>query len=78
MDDNQFVEGILFAIAGFVSDVLIKAFFFSDDFGTNYGWLFILVGIILIVGSAIEAIKVYDAKGACFAAGYFLGMLIVH
>ena len=78
MADNQFVEGILFAIAGFVSDVLIKAFFFSGDFGAGYGWLFILIGVIMIVGSAIEAVTVCDSKGACFAAGYFLGILLVH
>ena len=75
---DKFTEGILAAIAGFVSDVLIKAFFFSGDFGTDYGWLFILVGIILIVCSVIEAIKECDAKGGLFAIGYIVGMILVH
>ncbi|WP_400218966.1 hypothetical protein [Methanomethylophilus alvi] len=78
MADSQFVEGLLFAIAGFLTDVLIKAFFFSGDYGTDYGWLFILIGIILIVGSAIGAYKTCDAKGGWFAAGYLVGLVFVH
>ena len=78
MANNQLVDGLVFAIAGFVSDVLIKAFFFSGDFGTEYGWLFILIGIILIIGSVIEAITVCDAKGGWFAVGYLLGILLIH
>ena len=38
----------------------------------------VLIGVIMIVGSAIEAVTVCDSKGACFAAGYFLGILLVH
>jgi len=78
MGNNLFVEGLLFAIAGFVSDVLIKVFFFSGDYGTDYGWLFILIGIILVVGSTLEAIAMCDANGGCFAAGYILGLLFIH
>ena len=78
MADNQFVEGVLFAIAGFVSDVLIKALFFSGNFGTDYGWLFILIGVILVIGSLAEAITVVDSKGCCFAVGYLIGLLLIH
>ena len=77
MADN-FTEGIVAAIVGFASDVLIKALFFNGDFGTDYGWLFILIGVIIILCSAIEAIKECDTKGVLFSLGYLIGLIIVH
>jgi hypothetical protein len=52
--------------------------YFSGDYGTDYGWLFILIGIILVVGSTLEAIAMCDANGGCFAAGYILGLFFIH
>lgn len=78
MAESSLKEGLIFAALGFATDAIIKAFFFSGDYGTGMQWLFILIGILIIAGSLAESIHECDQKGVEFAIGYVIGLYFFH
>ena len=72
---NQILAGFASAFTGAVTGFLIQVLFFHTDYGTDYGWLFWLVGIILVIGSFLQTKTELKTRGALFGTGYLSGLL---
>jgi hypothetical protein len=72
---NQIFAGFVSAFTGAVTGFLIQVLFFSTDYGTGYGWLFWLVGIILVIGSFLQTKTELKTSGVLFGIGYLCGLL---
>ena len=74
--NNSFEAGFASAVGGAVAGFLVKVLLLSNDYGTDFDWLFWLIGFTIIIGSWLQTNNELKNNGTLFGIGYLAGLLV--